>query len=649
MRRKKIFLILSMFFIFLGFHLAAYTTIQAPTSNEHSFNVSYTVSDAIEIISNSDFISQGWPGTGTPEDPFIIENLQIESDRICISISGTTDHFIIKDCSLDSEDLGNGITLSNVQTAVIENNRISRSFNGISLIATSNVTIKNNTVSHSVNAGASIAGWGNKNLTVDANEVHSSDFWVSAFLFVSLDVARFTNNIIPDNRGHGFEISQGHDIIISNNTLVGPAYYADAIRLEEIINCTVDLNRISGFETGISLKGCDSLFVFNNRLENHTREGIYSSLSSSVLLEANTIENSYKGIGLFGTQSSSIIDNKLIDNEIGIHISDYTILGDNSLRQPSDNRIPTTNCKFINNELLNNSFVFTSVHLDGWIHDFSNNVIDGEAFGYFQNIANTTVDAFQFGQLVVVNSNHISIVGGSIEDVGFGMSIAFCIDVTVSHLSVKRALIGFYVFSSLSIQITDCIIADNALGESLLELQYGGLVIENTESCSVSNSTITYSENGILLLNSKYCSITNISILYNQVGISVSSLDDSIISYNTVSENLVIGILIDSESVNIRIYGNTISSNLRNALCFSRTIYWDDGTSIGNDWSDFNGESIYEITPYGRDNFPNQVLNTTTSQTEGLVINESLTILSLAASFLAIVSLIAIRDFRTNH
>ena len=110
MCRRKIFIVLSVCFIFLGLPLGAHTSIHTTISQDKAFSVSYITSDSIEITSNSDFLNQGWPGTGTLEDPYVIENLQIISDRICISISGTTDHFIIKNCSLNSEDLGNGIT-----------------------------------------------------------------------------------------------------------------------------------------------------------------------------------------------------------------------------------------------------------------------------------------------------------------------------------------------------------------------------------------------------------------------------------------------------------------------------------------------------------------------------------------------------------
>ena len=45
--------------------------------------------DPISIQSNGDFESQGWSGTGTQDDPYIIENLRISSNSVCIAINNT--------------------------------------------------------------------------------------------------------------------------------------------------------------------------------------------------------------------------------------------------------------------------------------------------------------------------------------------------------------------------------------------------------------------------------------------------------------------------------------------------------------------------------------------------------------------------------
>ncbi|UJG44064.1 MAG: right-handed parallel beta-helix repeat-containing protein [Candidatus Heimdallarchaeum endolithica] len=81
----------------------------------------------ISITSDSDFISLGFPGSGTEEDPYIIENYFIEGIQrkgLGINIFGTTKYFIIRNCIL--KNFERGIVISNCKegTAKLENNTI---------------------------------------------------------------------------------------------------------------------------------------------------------------------------------------------------------------------------------------------------------------------------------------------------------------------------------------------------------------------------------------------------------------------------------------------------------------------------------------------------------------------------------------------
>jgi len=61
----------------------------------------YISHEPIVIEGDSDFVSQGWQGNGTPEDPYIIEGILINiAGGGCIKIYNTTLHFIIRDCIL---------------------------------------------------------------------------------------------------------------------------------------------------------------------------------------------------------------------------------------------------------------------------------------------------------------------------------------------------------------------------------------------------------------------------------------------------------------------------------------------------------------------------------------------------------------------
>ena len=95
--------------------------------NQHTF-LSQVVDYTIEILSDDDFVSQGWPGEGTHEDPYVIEGLSIMtyySEPTGIIIHNTRANFTIQNCTIvDYDDTidGTGIDLANVTNGVIFNN-----------------------------------------------------------------------------------------------------------------------------------------------------------------------------------------------------------------------------------------------------------------------------------------------------------------------------------------------------------------------------------------------------------------------------------------------------------------------------------------------------------------------------------------------
>ena len=95
----------------------------------------YIIHAPIRIDSNSDFANQavieGWAGSGTQWDPYIIENYDINGSGYgnCIYIGNTTVHFRIRDCYFHHAS-GNpyylywdaGLVLYYVQNGRVENN-----------------------------------------------------------------------------------------------------------------------------------------------------------------------------------------------------------------------------------------------------------------------------------------------------------------------------------------------------------------------------------------------------------------------------------------------------------------------------------------------------------------------------------------------
>jgi|GEM_PF-2154842 len=86
------------------------------------------------------------PGSGTPDDPYLLGNLFINaSNDTAILIKNTSLFLLIKNVSIVGENKRPGIILENVKNVRIENIRIVRCSYGIKIINSENITVANST------------------------------------------------------------------------------------------------------------------------------------------------------------------------------------------------------------------------------------------------------------------------------------------------------------------------------------------------------------------------------------------------------------------------------------------------------------------------------------------------------------------------
>ncbi|MGC8913608.1 MAG: NosD domain-containing protein, partial [Thermoplasmata archaeon] len=115
----------------------------------------------IHINGDADFANQaaneGWPGNGTPTNPFIIDGYDIDGNggTYCVWIENTDVWFVVQNCKVwnatntASEPWGTGIYLKNVTNGRLENNNCSaNSYYGIYLYSSSNNNITYNNFYH---------------------------------------------------------------------------------------------------------------------------------------------------------------------------------------------------------------------------------------------------------------------------------------------------------------------------------------------------------------------------------------------------------------------------------------------------------------------------------------------------------------------
>jgi parallel beta-helix repeat protein len=137
----------------------------------------------------------------------------------------------------------------------------------------------------------------------------------------------------------------------------------------------------------------------------------------------------------------------------------------------------------------------------------------------------------------------------------------------------------------------------------LVEISGGnsGIEITNSQDISVSNASIYGSWNGISLNTASNSTVTYSRVFNNYRGMLLWSSSYCQISNNSIYSNTENGIELTWFSHNNTILGNSIGWNGitdesgENAADYGADNHFDDGVSIGNSWSDFNGTTPYEI------------------------------------------------------
>jgi parallel beta-helix repeat protein len=294
----------------------------------------------IHINSNEDFGPLGYdfPGTGTEEDPYIIDAYTIiDSSSTLIHIQDTTAHFVIRNCQLDGIDGSNyGIYFSNVENGRIENNNIQSTSTGIYFsgmgLCTSNAIV-NNVIQDNTGCGIYICSGLANVISNNIIEDNSQD-GISLFYSNSTTV---TENTITNNGWRGVFLYESFYNNVTSCEILG---HSHSIELQG--NCQgniVSYNIMAdNREIGIGLSGTSNNIISNNTIYNNDYAGVYLFLSIYETISNNTIsDNSYYGIFLSTNSNYNIITmNKITHNikyGIGIYESGHNTIENNLISE----------------------------------------------------------------------------------------------------------------------------------------------------------------------------------------------------------------------------------------------------------------------------------------------------------------------------
>jgi len=524
--------------------------------------VGLTYHAPIYINGNDDFVSQatneGWTGGGTENNPYIIENYDIDaSTKHGIYIENTDVYFIIRNCTIhDGKATDNyGIYFYNVSNGKIEN-----------------CTIYNNSV--------------------------------GIYLHGSSSNDTITNCVIYNNTHGGIQLGSS-----SNNNIANCEVYnnSDGICLgsssnyNSISNCLVYNNSY-----GIYLLSSNNNIVKNSNLSNNGWGVLISDSSYNALFDVKIWWNSYYNLGVSGQclehynqtiGTSNIINGLIVYYYFGLHnitleglnTAHITFAGCTNITLKNSNVTRGDFIKIVYTELFKiescwASECYSGINIlhgtDGTIKNcnFHSNKATGVYFFNSSNITITNCDisnnyrGVSFG----CHSSNCNISNCSISNNGYGIQFQQSSNNNITNCAVYSNQYGIYFYDSSDNNILiNCSTYENSIAGILLD--------EYANNNCISNNSIFNNGVGILSYSSSNTIITNCIISNNSAkGIALchysnnNQIIDCIVSSNNKDAQLSIGIAL-SESINNVIINCNISDNYE-GVCF----YGSDNNSILN-------------------------------------------------------------------
>ncbi len=281
MKTKKAFQLIILTTLILGIIISIIPLIGSNNEQQTNHN-------PISIDGNNDLINQasveGWLGSGTEENPYLIDGYSITNCNVSIAIKNTDIPFKITNCVL--EQINWGIALSNVTNVHISGNTINNivaEYYGIYLESSEGNFIKDNTIYDCQWVGIELDH--SNNNTISSNTIYNCSY--RGVLISNSNNTVVEENVVYNNRVHGiqFQALSEDDTPNTNDTL----------------------------DTFFNI-GCHEAIIHNNTVYGNTYSGIEVDFSSNFTITENTVNNNKDGIVLYG--NNHIISNNTIYNNL---------------------------------------------------------------------------------------------------------------------------------------------------------------------------------------------------------------------------------------------------------------------------------------------------------------------------------------------
>ena len=375
----------------------------------------------IAILSDDDFISQGFPGNGTESEPYQMKNLDITTiQQVGIYVRNTTKYFQILNCFIMALEFGILIDEIAPYTATVENNTcVDHIYYGIYIIESNYVKVKNNKC-HENQLGIAINTAHHLEIlnNICQNNIEGISVLYSAFTSI-------TNNILSLNR-YGINAYYLENSFVEKNELIDSIYsgisltYSQYSQIEQNY-CTdgvfgiftemshdisiIDNKCSNNNQDGIYSRDTNDTQIFNNYSARNNESGIRISICSNITVLSNTcVENKNSGIFTYYGEFTSlnppeIIENLCRNNTIGMRIWEtyHAIIRNNTVESNGQGilLVDSKNTEITDNILLKNKKYGVKIDtlLSTWNEIYGNyficNNFEGTDTGFSQALDNS--------------------------------------------------------------------------------------------------------------------------------------------------------------------------------------------------------------------------------------------------------------------
>ncbi|MGM0509609.1 MAG: right-handed parallel beta-helix repeat-containing protein [Thermoplasmatota archaeon] len=517
----------------------------------------YTLRGPIRIDNNTDLsqeaVFNGWNGTGTESDPYIIEGYSIDGGGYgnCLYIGNTTDHFLIRDCHFYNAT-GKGsfqyfydscIYFYNATNGSVKDTNASHSWtSGIYHQYSHRITIDNLTVYYPNQMGQTgIYYFLSENNTVLNSTIISGGYGIK--VTSSSDNNVIDNNHIMDVQWNGINIVNSENNTILNNTVEG--IYNGMYLWDRSCYNTVYNNDVITNDYGIHVKdNSDYNKIYRNNLINNSVQGADDG--------TNQWDNGYPYGGNYWGDYSGSDDycgvNQDISGGDGIGDTAYSIADgsgsdDYPLMKPiKDGRLQRPPFRINSNSDFDAAHGVTDgsgTEGDPWIIEKYH--VAGNGVGYCFYVGNTT-DHFILRDCILKNAS-------SNPDVYHWNSM-------IAMYNTQNAMISDNELSSF--MTGSSVTADF------------GIYMNTSDNNRFGDNNISKNENGVYLEYSGYNEFHGCQIFSNErYGMELYSSNNNTIDNTSIHSNDMHGIVIDASDhnkiKNNHIYGNDWAMYIKNS------------------------------------------------------------------------------------